>query len=139
MTKSPSGGLWAATACWTIVSSDLALQANQPNVEVFINACIIWAFVLFIRADQHLSYHKVILIGLLFALASIYKHVAVFAAVALGCAYLIMPPKNTRLKQAVGHLLVIGGIGIITWGVIFGYFALQGRFEAFFDAVFVFN
>jgi hypothetical protein len=36
-------GLWGAVF-WTLVSGDLWLQANQPNAEVFINACVAWAF-----------------------------------------------------------------------------------------------
>jgi hypothetical protein len=36
-------GLWAV-AFWTVAAGDLALQANQPNTEVFLTACLIWAF-----------------------------------------------------------------------------------------------
>jgi hypothetical protein len=41
-----STGGFAAALIWALASGDLILQANQPNVEVFINACMIWAFVL---------------------------------------------------------------------------------------------
>ncbi len=39
----PVTGLWAA-AFWTVAAGDLTLQGNQPNTEVFLNACLIWAF-----------------------------------------------------------------------------------------------
>jgi 4-amino-4-deoxy-L-arabinose transferase-like glycosyltransferase len=48
-----SGGLWAA-ACWAMISGEPMLQANQPNIEVFINACLIWVNGFFLTT---LGYH----------------------------------------------------------------------------------
>jgi len=45
-----AGGLWAA-AFWAVICSDLRLWANQPNIEVGMNACLVWAFALMVRAD----------------------------------------------------------------------------------------
>ena len=43
-------GLWAAVF-WTFICSDMWLWANQPNIEVCINAAMVWAFALMLRAD----------------------------------------------------------------------------------------
>src|SRR5512135_1882766 len=40
-----ASGLWAA-AFWALLCGAPTLQANQPNSEVFINACVTWALVL---------------------------------------------------------------------------------------------
>jgi 4-amino-4-deoxy-L-arabinose transferase-like glycosyltransferase len=65
-------GLWAA-AFWTVAAGDLTLQANQPNTEVFLNACLIWAFALLAgmhggRGDRA----RVTAVALLLALATLY-------------------------------------------------------------------
>ena len=46
-----SAGLWSALF-WTLLCSASGLQANQPNGEVFINACVIWALALLLHADR---------------------------------------------------------------------------------------
>src|SRR4051812_42710427 len=70
-------GLWAA-AFWTLCSGDLLLEANQPNTEVFINACAAWTFALLVRLDpQGGSYVLTSIIGVLSALATAYKPVVV--------------------------------------------------------------
>ena len=40
--RGPPAGLWAA-GIWTIISGDIASQANGANTEPFINACLVWA------------------------------------------------------------------------------------------------
>ncbi len=133
------GGIWAAI-CWAIISGNLKLQANQPNVEVFINACLIWAFALFVRTtNRPLGYRKVIVIGLLFALASIYKHFTVVAALLITGIYVLKRPPDLKMGVAFNHALVIAGIGVTTWIFIFGYFALKERFNDFYELIFVYG
>lgn len=138
MSQNRSGGLWAAIF-WVIVSSDLRLQANQPNVEVFINACLIWAFTLILRAEQSLAIAKVIIIGLLFAIASLYKQVTLMATIAFCTAYLIFRPTQVTLKKAWIHLILMAIIDALAWGFVIGYFTVMGRFDAFYEAVFTYN
>jgi 4-amino-4-deoxy-L-arabinose transferase-like glycosyltransferase len=133
-----SAGLWAAIS-WAIISGNLGYQANQPNVEVFMNACLIWALFLFIKDDWSSGYRKAILIGLLVALASFYKQIAIVVPLLLGIVYIAIPPVTVKRRQALIHVIVMGSIGAVLWMVVFGYFAFMGRFEAFYDAVFVFN
>src|SRR5262249_36975248 len=67
MTGTTSAGLWAA-AFWTAVAADQGLQANQPNLEVFMNATLVWVFAEFLAARR-----RPLVIGALCALASLYK------------------------------------------------------------------
>src|SRR5713101_7053484 len=46
-----AAGLLAAVF-WTLSSGDLDLQANQPNLEAFMNGPIIWAFALLVRGEK---------------------------------------------------------------------------------------
>jgi len=133
-----SAGLWAAIS-WAIISGNLGYQANQPNVEVFMNACLIWALFLFIKDDWSSGYRKAILIGLLVALASFYKQIAIVVPLLLGIVYIAIPPVTVKRRQALIHVIVMGSIGAVLWMVVFGYFAFMGRFEAFYDVVFVYT
>ena len=85
-------GLWAA-AFWALISGDMYLQANQPNTEVFQNLCLVWAFALLLRMPGgRVALGRAATIAALFALASLYKHVALVTAARgcctdLGCRY----------------------------------------------------
>jgi hypothetical protein len=133
-------GLWAA-AFWTAMSGDLYLRANQPNTEVFMNASVVWALALLLGADRHsFSLKHAILVGVLFALGSLYKQVVVAYAGLLCLAHLAFPPQDMRGRRpAAGHVAVIAAIGIAAWATLAGYFAATNRFGDFYDAVFAFN
>ena len=132
--------LWAA-AFWAVISGDVATWANQPNTEVFLNACLIWALaaMLAIRGDAR-DGARVALAGSLFALASLYKPVAVAVAAPLALAHLVWPPgdrPNRRrvLLQAVALALP----GALAWVGTLAWFGLSGRLGDFTAAVFTFN
>jgi hypothetical protein len=133
-------GLWAAIF-WTVVCSTLSLQANQPNTEVFINACVIWAFVLMVRSDHDRPWlWRYLAIGALLALASFYKMVVIGVAVALGLAHLALPPGDPpNRKLAFKQLGVIAALGAGLWVSVFAYFAAVGHFRDFYEIVFNFN
>ncbi len=138
ITKSSIGGLLAAVF-WVIISSDLTLQANQPNVEVFINTCLIWSFVLLIKYEKHLDFTKILLIGILLTITSLYKQITIIAAAFFIIAYLLTNLSWLDFKKATFHSVWIFLIGMIIWGGVFLYFLLNGRFEAFYEAVFQYN
>ena len=78
-----------AAALWAVMSGDIMLQANQPNVEVFMNAGLVWAFVWMLRAQGGQTGARVYaLIGALLFAATLYKHyVAVAAVLMVGRAF----------------------------------------------------
>ena len=114
MTGSAVAGLWAA-ASWTLVSADQALQANQPNIEVFMNVCLVWLFVLVAARRTH-----PVLIGVVGALASLYKLVTIPALLLLFAVYVAMPPVGSSRRAALraGALAVVTASGV--WAAIVG-------------------
>jgi hypothetical protein len=132
------GGLWGAVF-WTLVSGDLWLQANQPNAEVFINACIIWAFALLVRSGGRPRVWRVLAAAGLFALASLYKPIAAAPAAALALAHIVAPGPGCSRRRALADALCIGGIGGGAWLATGGYFAARGHFADFYQAVFAYN
>ncbi len=135
-----AAGLWAA-AFWAVTSGSLRLQANQPNSEVFINACLAGAFALLVRgAGRPMGWVRTLLIGLLFALASLYKQVAVTMPMFLALAHVACPPDGPAgRRRALAQVAIMAGIGAAAWGLIFAYFWATGHFQDFYDAVFTYN
>lgn len=132
-----SGGLWAA-AFWAFVCSDLWLWANQPNTEVGMNACLVWAFALIVRADTgKLQAWRWLVIGVLFAIATLYKPVAIIFAAFLSGFYLLV---NVRLsnerKMAFFQVCLAAAGGAAVWAAVFAYFAVTDRFAVFYDTIF---
>jgi len=132
-----AGGLWAA-AFWTFICSDLLLWANQPNIEVCINACMVWAFALMLGADgKKLQPARWLVIGGLFALATLYKPVAITFAAFLGVLYILAPAhKGRSRKLAFFQICITAAVGAAAWAAVFAYFALTDRFSVFYETVF---
>jgi 4-amino-4-deoxy-L-arabinose transferase-like glycosyltransferase len=131
-------GLWGA-AFWTLVSGDVWLQANQPNAEVFVNACVVWAFALLVHADMRCHVRRFVAIGALFALGSLYKPLVVAPAAVLAIAHLFAPPAGSSRRRAIALILVTAAVGVAAWLITAGYFAALGRFHDLHQAVFEYN
>lgn len=133
-------GLWAA-AFWAVTSGDLTLQGNQPNTEVFLNACLIWALALLVgmrasRGDRA----RVITAGVLLALATLFKPVVAVCAAFLVVAHVTSPPGGAPAKRrALADGALILAICALAWVGIVGYFGLTGRLADFASAVFTYN
>lgn len=134
-----TAGLWAA-AFWTVVSGDLYVEGNQPNLEVFMNAALTWAFVLILRRRATPTPSSAVAPAALFALASLYKTVAIAPAAALALAW-GWPPARSRgsRRPAIAAVLTVAVVGLATWTSVALYFLITGRFRDFIDAVFVYN
>ncbi len=133
-----AGGIFAAVA-WLVVSGDLALQANQPNTELFLNAFLTAAFAIIVRRQNVPIRSRIaFLVGSLFAIASLYKQVVVADAALLTVVYVACTQTGKR-SAAVKNVGIIAGVGLSVWGLIWLYFFLQGRASAFIGAVFTYN
>jgi hypothetical protein len=138
------GGVLAA-AFWTVLSGDLRMQGNQPNSEVFLNACLTWAFALLLRpvavgsSRQDRIRRSVLAAACLLALASLYKHVAVAPAALVAAAHAAAPEAGSSRRRGVLDLIAIAAVGASAWALVFAFFAARGHLEAFYEAVFVFN
>ena len=80
---------------WVVLSGDVRYQMHEANTEVFINACVAWAFVLFLRLQVGSALWLSLAIGLLFAVATLFKTVALAIAGLLGVAHLACPPSKS--------------------------------------------
>ena len=127
-------GVSAAAAFWAVTSADLYLQANQPNTEAFLNACLIWVFALLLRRDGGRAMQTTLLIGALLALATLYKQVAIAVGLALALAHVAAPPPGTTRRGALLQPLAWAGVGAVVWGTVIAYFAASGRAVDFWAA-----
>jgi len=131
----PQAGIFSALF-WTLLSGDISLQLHDANTETFMNAFLIWAFVLFLSPpDKPFSNSRAVVIGLLFAWASLYKHVIVAIACTLSIAHIVIPPIGTNRRKATTHILIIAAIGVASWGCLFAYMAFTDRFQIFYDTI----
>lgn len=115
---------WAGAAVFSVVSSSTTLEANQPNVEVFLNLALALALFAIGRGS-------LLGAGAALALGSLFKPNFVFFA--LPFAWLALS------RRRWGAFLAVGVPGAVAWSAVAGSFALAGRFEPFVDAVFRFN
>ena len=134
-----ASGLWAAVL-WAIVSGTFELEGRDPNTEVFINACVVWAFALLAknRAGGFSAKHLIFL-GLLFTFGSFFKPVVVAYALFLMGAHVAFPHVGTSRKKALIDAFVVGAIGAVSWILMFGYFAATNRFEIFYQTIVSYN
>ena len=131
---------WAAIACsfiWSLVSGDLLLEANQANTELF-QSCfksLGFAFILFAApATGRSAFKNVIVAAIFFALASFYKQTAALTAAFIAVAH-VLCSKERPFK----HFVTIALVGLLFWFLVFGYFAVVGRFDAFWQANVTYN
>ena len=116
---------WVGAAIFAVASGSTALEANQPNVEVFLNAATAWALVA-------VAGGRFAAAGVALAIGSAFKINFVFMALPFAWLALFSKP---RLRSVAA--LAIPGITL--WAAIAAYFIAVDRFEPFFDAVFRFN
>jgi hypothetical protein len=129
-----SAGLWAGLF-WVALSGDVHLQMQSPNTELYINACVALALLQFLRLDGRPRWPTVLSIGVLFAVACLFKTVAIAMAVMLGLAHVLCPPSDGNRKQAMQEVSLMAGGGAAVLGSVFAYFALTGRFAVFKEAM----
>jgi 4-amino-4-deoxy-L-arabinose transferase-like glycosyltransferase len=132
-------GLWAA-ALW-VISGTFETEARDPNTEVFINACVIWAFAILAKnRKKGFAAKHLIFLGFLFTLGSFFKPVFVAYAVFLMVAHVAFPHGGAaNRKKALADALIIGAVGAIGWILMFGYFAATNRFELFYKTIVSYN
>jgi len=129
-------GAWAGLL-WIALSVDVNLQTQEPNTEIFINACTSLAFLQFLHLGDDGPVTRSLSIGLLFGLACLYKTVAIAAALVLGLTYLAMPSPTTRLRGRLRQLSVMALGGAASLAAVFGYFWATGRLGVFWRSMVV--
>ena len=132
--------LWGA-AFWTVISGDLALQANQPNTEVFMNAFLACGIALLVRGDgkARSGWLPLVAAGLCFAWASMYKQVVIVPPALVGLACWIAPPPGRRRLGAFGEMLLVGAVIVGAWAMMLVVFARSHQLDAFWRWVVTYN
>lgn len=139
------GACVPAMLIWTVCGSDLILQANQPNVEVFINACLVWALVLLLPARNavfsgpHLSTTAIIGAGVLFLIASLFKQIAAFPALLAALALALEGLRAGAFLRGLRMAALIAAIGAGGWALVALAFKVNGTLDAFLYGVFGYN
>jgi hypothetical protein len=129
-----AAGVWSGLF-WVVLSGDLRLQMHEPNTEVFINACVMLAFLQFLRLKRGSPTLAPAMIGVLFAVACLFKTVAIAMAIVIGLTYLVLPPPGCRRSTATGQVAVMATSGAICIAAVLGYFAVTERFQVFWEAM----
>ncbi|MBE9531750.1 MAG: glycosyltransferase family 39 protein, partial [Proteobacteria bacterium] len=131
----------AGALFWALASNSISLEANLPNTELYMNAftmIALWAFVRFGTENRR----GLALTGLCFAIASIFKMVAIFPLLAVALYLIIEEFKKggeKRFASSIRKLTDLAIPGFILWTLVFFYFIILGRFSDFWEAVFIFN
>ncbi|MBI3768132.1 MAG: hypothetical protein HY271_06495 [Deltaproteobacteria bacterium] len=129
---SSAAGLWAGVA-WTVVSADQALQANQPNIEVFMNASLVWLLVVLMARRT-----RPVAIGVLSGIASLYKLIVLPTLILTYLVSIVVRWRSPPRKH-VAYIAVSSLTFVAVWAVVCGYFAATGRGNDFRQAVFAYN
>lgn len=138
--KSPWAGAFAALS-WALVSNDVNMHAHQPMPECFINACIAWAFALFLKLDsKKIHMGLCLVIGTLLMIASQVKQPVVLLAGLWSLVHLFSGTVEPgERKRRILQIIAIGSVGAVTWAGMFIYFIADGRGKMFNDALFTYN
>lgn len=126
-------GPWAGLAgalIWALQCGDVKLELHNANTEYFINVWMLWSFVgmaslVFGKPGKWVPWA----VGFCWLAASMYKHSIVVGMIPLALMYLLLQYKMGAFKSALRDVLIWGGIGITGWVLLFGYFAIMGRFD----------
>ena len=130
-------GLWAA-AFWAAMAFDPWTGGDRPNTEVFINGAVAWAFALWVRAEDGRAWGRWMGIALLFAIASMFKHVAVAPAVCVAVVDLAFPRGGESRRRVLARVALMASVGALAWCALFAYFAATGRAWIFWQTMFVY-
>lgn len=134
------GGVLAAGA-WALVGGEMRLQANQPNMEVFMNALIVAGFAAWLRIDTGAAAGRarfgwVVLAGMLLSAATLIKHHTILAIAGLAVAWILGGWKDWRTRcRHMTDVAIVAGIIAVTWLALCCYYWSDGRLDDFLSQV----
>ncbi|MCS7033702.1 MAG: hypothetical protein NZ561_06860 [Phycisphaerae bacterium] len=130
--------LWSVLF-FSVLCFEPLTAANLPNTEAFINLFLALSWAMWMQVGTSRRWWLLAAVaGALAAWASMYKQVAIAPALLLAAAHVISPPtglpRRTAGKQAGVFLALIA----LAWGLLFGWFAITGRGELFWQTIVVY-
>ena len=129
-----AGGLWAAVF-WAVSCTDLMLEANAPNTEIFVNAFQAGAFALAVESRKPISYTRCGFIGLLAGWAALYKHPGIVFPILLALGMGLAAFREGKIKVDLPRMALVILPSFLFWGLTLAYFSSQGGFRDFWDAM----
>jgi len=134
-----SAGAVAAGVLWLLSGSDLGLQANQPNVELPMNACIAWALAMALGGRSQGTARGWMLPGAVVGIALLLKPVA---AAPLGLLVAVDSVEAWR-RQGLKTAATAAGMWLCGFALVVApilvWFAIRAGFEPMWDALIQFN
>jgi hypothetical protein len=135
-----SFGALCAASLWAIVSANVYLEANQPNTELFINAFSLWGAAWLFRGFRAgVVSWTLVISGLLFAMATFYKQIAVVIPAAICGGFVVSDLQREMMLRAILRSLIVGGTIVVSWVILLIVVASFGMWSGFYDAVVVYN
>jgi hypothetical protein len=134
----PPTGLWIA-AFWAVLSADLPLQANQPNAEALINACLAVAFAALVWIGPRTFDARGLVAGLGLGTAILLKVIMAPLAVAWGVVHVVVPPAGTPRARAAVQASVLLALSALGAAAVGAYFAVTGRWTDLWSTLVVHN
>lgn len=130
-----------AAAAWAVVCGDLRTQANQPNVEVFMNAAHIWALALLLEAVR--PAHRFLVLaagaGALLGLAAVFKHVSFALVPFLAAAVAGVALRAADRRKPLTAAVLMSATSTWAWALAVAWFAARSQWFYFRAAMFDFN
>ena len=124
---------------YILISNNLDLNSQHPNVEVFMNASLVWVIALAVNPVRGRPWLSATIGGLFLAFATLLKQIALFPglAVIFGAVLLLVPRKERRrgLKIIALQLCIVG----IAWLLVGACFLKYLSLNDFIYAVVTYN
>jgi 4-amino-4-deoxy-L-arabinose transferase-like glycosyltransferase len=131
------GPLWAGLM-WVGISGAFRLQGEMPNTELLANGFLAFGFFRSLRLlERDELAASGVVTGLLFAAASLFKHLLVLIPGGLVVAAWIVARQRRRSVMQQG--LTWLAVGSAVWAGVAAWFIALRRWRPFYDAVFVYN
>jgi len=131
-------GLWIA-AFWALLSADLPLQANQPNAEALINACLAIAFAALLWIGPRALDVRGVVAGVGLGTAILLKVIMAPLAVAWSVVHVAVPPAGTPRARAAVQASVLLAVSVLGTAAVGAYFAATGRWTDLWATLVVHN
>ena len=134
----PQAGLWTATF-WALLSADLPLQANQPNIEALINACLAIAFAALLRIGPRRLDPSALVADCALGTAVLLKMIAAPLAVCWSIVHVMAPPAGTPRSRAALQASILLATTALGAAAVAAYFAATGRWTDLWATLVVHN
>ncbi|HMO81794.1 MAG TPA: hypothetical protein PKD24_13475 [Pyrinomonadaceae bacterium] len=130
-----------AAAFWAVLSGNLFLEGRDPNADMFLNACLIWAMAALIwRPGPRIGTRAAFAAGLCFAIGTLFKPVLLASAAFLALAYIVAGLYGgVRARHLLADCAMMAAVGALAWFAVVAYFAASGRLDVFVASVFSYN